>query len=304
MEKPLVSIVVITYNSEKYVLETLESAKAQTYQNIELIISDDGSQDNTIEICQEWLEENKSRFSSSKLITVEKNTGIPANCNRGVNASLGEWIKIIAGDDVLINNSIEEVLKNISTKKKNLIIQTFGSAYIDVFEEKNKINTWKPSKYNFFNKTPNNQFKLLKYKNFLHAPSVIYHKSLFNFVSFDEQFPKVEDYPFWILVTKQGFQISFLNVETVKYRVHADSVQNLYNKQFGVEHIKFSNTYKNKYYPNYKYSTPYFFSQFYIAMDKFGMNNKSFLSSKLYLLIKKSQNLHFSLINKYFIRNK
>ena len=48
---PLVSINVITYNSSKFVLETLESAKAQTYQNIELIVSDDCSTDNTVEIC-------------------------------------------------------------------------------------------------------------------------------------------------------------------------------------------------------------------------------------------------------------
>ena len=86
MENPLVSIIVITYNSSKYVLETLESAKAQTYQNIELIISDDGSQDETVELCEKWLAENKDRFIDSQIITVEKNTGIPANCNRGVKA--------------------------------------------------------------------------------------------------------------------------------------------------------------------------------------------------------------------------
>ncbi len=56
---PLVSIIVITYNSSKYVLETLESAKAQTYQNIELIVSDDGSTDNTIEICKIWIEKTR-----------------------------------------------------------------------------------------------------------------------------------------------------------------------------------------------------------------------------------------------------
>ena len=53
-ECPLVSIVVITYNSAEYVLETLESAKAQTYQNIELIVSDDCSADNTVETCSRW----------------------------------------------------------------------------------------------------------------------------------------------------------------------------------------------------------------------------------------------------------
>jgi alpha-1,3-rhamnosyltransferase len=72
IEQPLVSIVVITYNSSDYVLETLESAKDQTYKNIELIISDDCSTDNTVEICKNWLEENKERFKHTELITVKK----------------------------------------------------------------------------------------------------------------------------------------------------------------------------------------------------------------------------------------
>lgn len=73
-KNPLVSIIVITYNSAKYVLETLESAKAQTYQNIKLIVSDDCSTDNKIEICRKWLEKNKGRFVRTELITVEQNT--------------------------------------------------------------------------------------------------------------------------------------------------------------------------------------------------------------------------------------
>ena len=117
LEQPLVSIIVITYNSSKYVLETLESAKAQTYQNIELIVSDDCSTDNTVEICREWIEKNKKRFLRTELITSEKNTGIPANCNRGVKAAQGEWVKLIAGDDILCNNCIEA---NIEYAKKFL----------------------------------------------------------------------------------------------------------------------------------------------------------------------------------------
>jgi alpha-1,3-rhamnosyltransferase len=51
----LVSIVIITYNSAKYVLETLESVKAQTYEKIELVISDDCSTDDTVEVCRDGL---------------------------------------------------------------------------------------------------------------------------------------------------------------------------------------------------------------------------------------------------------
>lgn len=110
-EEPLVSIIVITYNSSKYVLETLESAKAQTYKNIELIISDDGSTDETIKICQEWLNTNQHEFVNTELITVEKNTGIPANCNRGVKVAKGEWIKVLAGDDVMLDDAIKKYTK-------------------------------------------------------------------------------------------------------------------------------------------------------------------------------------------------
>ncbi|TXH52940.1 MAG: glycosyltransferase family 2 protein, partial [Bacteroidia bacterium] len=101
---PLVSIIVVTYNSSKFVLETLESAKSQTYQNIELLISDDGSTDDTLQICKDWLTQNKDRFVHTELITVEKNTGIPANCNRGIKAANGEWITFIDSDDTVNEN--------------------------------------------------------------------------------------------------------------------------------------------------------------------------------------------------------
>ena len=106
---PLVSIIVISYNSSKYVLETLESAKAQTYQNLELIISDDCSTDNTVKLCDTWLKDNKSRFTKTKLITVEKNLGIPKNCNRALYTAEGDWTKLIAGDDILMPNCVKAV---------------------------------------------------------------------------------------------------------------------------------------------------------------------------------------------------
>ena len=112
--QPLVSVLVITYNSAKFVLETLESIKAQTYQNIELIISDDCSTDNIVELCQKWVEENKERFVRTQIITSDLNTGVSANGNRGRDACQGEWIKGIAGDDLLMPNCVEDCVENFA----------------------------------------------------------------------------------------------------------------------------------------------------------------------------------------------
>lgn len=105
--QPLVSVHVFTYNSSKTVVETLGSIYNQTYPNLELIVSDDCSPDNTVEICREWIETHKDRFVRTKLLTFEKNTGVSANMNRGADACQGEWVKDIAGDDILLPDCVE-----------------------------------------------------------------------------------------------------------------------------------------------------------------------------------------------------
>ncbi len=141
-QEPLVSIVVITYNSSKFVLETLESIRKQTYQNIELIISDDCSKDSTIDICRNWIEKNKNRFVKAELITVERNTGIAPNANRGLKVAKGEWIKFIAGDDMLISNCIDELILFIQ-KNDNLPISFLVHGIIP-FKNKKDFNVVYP----------------------------------------------------------------------------------------------------------------------------------------------------------------
>ena len=161
--EPTVSIIVITYNSSKYVTETLESAKAQTYLNIELIISDDCSTDNTVEISEKWINENHSRFIKAQLIRAEKNTGIPANCNRGVKASSGKWIKIIAGDDILLENCIADNIQYILQNSYALVVLSKVQSFKDSYQEKNIIAILPPSIPDFFSIqiTSHEQYKML-----------------------------------------------------------------------------------------------------------------------------------------------
>ena len=115
-DNPLVSVVVLTYNSSKTVLETLNSIAAQTYKNIELIISDDCSKDDTLKKCKKWELKNKQRFTQIIIIRSNQNTGTAANGNRGANAANGEWLKFIAADDVLLPNCVHSNIDYILTR--------------------------------------------------------------------------------------------------------------------------------------------------------------------------------------------
>lgn len=236
---PLVSIIVVTYNSSNYVLETLESVKLQTYQNIELIITDDSSQDNTIEICKNWLIENKERFIRTELITSEKNLGISSNCNRGVKSSSGEWVKFIGGDDILLDSNIEDNVGFANNFEKCYVITSKSTIF---YTSNNKVfysNTI-PSeiKNKFYNLDSNakDQFEILKYGNKVNAPTSFFSRVIFQEITqFDEEFKLIEDYPMWLNLTKSGIKIFFLDKVTVNYRLHDSNIyQNsnnyLYNK--------------------------------------------------------------------------
>lgn len=216
-ENPLVSIIVITYNSSKFVLETLESAKAQTYRNIELIVSDDCSTDNTVEICRQWVEENNERFARTEIITSEKNTGIAPNCNRGLRKAEGEWVKLIAGDDKLFEHAIFELVSQ--TKKLNSIDILFCN--ISINGNRNQIST---EIISLLSKPKPKQYKILLKRNIFPAPGSFIKKALLNELGgFDERYPLLEDYPFLLKAMKRGADFFYLNLPLIYYRVHHDN---------------------------------------------------------------------------------
>lgn len=252
IEHPMVSIIVITYNSSNYILDTLESTKAQTYQNIELILSDDCSTDDTVEICKSWLVENRERFVRTELITVEKNTGIPANCNRGVKVAQGEWIKFIAGDDILLENCI---LDNLSFSKINKNIKILFSTIILFKKEEDKIiylgtSPSLPQK-KMFELTAKQQYNTLLRSNWNWVtPSLFIQKRILEDLNFfDINYTLFEDYPLWIKATKNGIKLDFLDLNTVLYRQSQSVMRNTdlwINKKYFKSYLLFFNRHISK----------------------------------------------------------
>ncbi len=224
---PEVSILIITYNSENYILETLESAKAQTYRNIELVISDDASTDNTLKICGNWIEKNKERFVRSKIVTTEVNKGIPANCNQGVEAVGCEWIKLIAGDDILDSNCISYFMECSHINPEACMISSSIQLFTNDFKEGSMGKVISTDNYKFFNveTSAEKQYWMLLRKNYVHGPSTMFRKSvIINIGGFDEKYKFFEDYPLFLNLTKAGYKIYPLNKVTVYYRRHDSSV--------------------------------------------------------------------------------
>ena len=103
----LASVVVITYNSSKTVIETLDSIWGQTYKELELVITDDYSKDDTVLVMQEWIKKHSNRFVRCELIANPINNGTSKNGNIGIYACKGEYVQLIAGDDILLPNAME-----------------------------------------------------------------------------------------------------------------------------------------------------------------------------------------------------
>lgn len=104
---PLVTVITITYNSSKYINDAINSVLNNSYQNFELIISDDNSSDNTWEII------NKFKDPRIKKVRNPKNIGEYPNRNQSIRLANGEFIIFIDGDDILLYRGIENVVKEM-----------------------------------------------------------------------------------------------------------------------------------------------------------------------------------------------
>lgn len=117
----LLVTVVVTYNQEDLVVETLDSIYEQTYSPLELIISDDCSKDNTVSVVENWVSLHRDRFAEVEINTSPVNTGVSANGNRGLSATHGKYFQIIAGDDLMFPEAIEEKVKFVKEKKQIML---------------------------------------------------------------------------------------------------------------------------------------------------------------------------------------
>ena len=108
---PLVSVGIASYNNGKYIVETLDAILGQTYQNIELIIVDDCSKDDSVSVINDWIQHKRERFTEVRFMVNDQNKGICYSCNRLLKNAKGKYFSLNGSDDIMLKNRIEENIK-------------------------------------------------------------------------------------------------------------------------------------------------------------------------------------------------
>jgi alpha-1,3-rhamnosyltransferase len=221
----LVSVIIQSYNSSETIIRTLESVRTQTYPDIELIITDDKSKDNTLEVVQKWMADHKEYFTDIKLVTTQENTGIPGSNNRALKVATGDYVEFLAADDYMESNAIEEYVK--FCENNNGVIPI---AKVKLFSDDDNCDFTSVEKYcencyKFARLNRKNQYRNLLVKNMIVAPAAAFYPMVLlkKLKGFDERF-WIEDYPINIKILKNGYKFELLDICLINYRISSGSI--------------------------------------------------------------------------------
>lgn len=205
MEKsnPLVSIVIPVHNGEKYIKESIDSCLNQTYNNIEIIVVDDKSEDRTLEILKEY-------GQKLTVIPVEKQNGLGNVINIGIRESKGKYIARMDADDIMYPTRIEKQVQYLESNPNCVAV----GGQIDIIDENSTITSHR--EYAIEDRDiKKNRFL---FQPFAH-PAVTLRKSTVEEISlYPEDMWKVEDVKFFLILSTKG---EFHNLEdtVLKYRM-------------------------------------------------------------------------------------
>lgn len=221
----LISVIVITYNSEKTVIDTLDSIISQTYTNIEIIVSDDCSVDDTAVIVSAYSQKHKNVY----LVPGKKNIGVSANINKGIKHAHGKYVKVIAGDDKLEKEAIEVYWKHYSDNE--IMVSDFSIFGCTSEKKTERLREYYYSRLEFYERSTKKQCRMLAQCDPIFSPACgIISVDLFKKVGYySEEYKYLDDYPFYFKCAQNGVRFTHINDRLVCYRVSDESLSGSFN---------------------------------------------------------------------------
>lgn len=223
-----ITVGIPVYNGEKFIAKTLDSILNQTYKNLEIIVSDNGSSDKTVEIVREYIKKDRRL----KLNQNVENLGYSGNLNKIIELSDSDYIAIYHADDIYEATIIEEQVKFLQENKELAGCFTLGKM---IDENNNYIK----NKFLFTesNIKENLIIDLKKYiktlfsygGSMLICPTSMIKKEVYNMLNgYDERLKYIEDQDMWIRILEK-YELGILVKELINYRVHSNQGSSYYS---------------------------------------------------------------------------
>jgi len=198
-KKPLVSIVIPTFNNRNYVVDAVKSALEQTYENVEIVVVDDGSTDETKDVLKSYIEGDKIRY------IYQENKGLAGARNTGINVAAGEYVALLDADDLFKPEKIEGQIAHLMECKD------CDFSFCDVLMFKDgQPNKFFKYKYKYHS---GNVLKYIIRENFINPSTLVFNKERIanKFSLFDDSLRRAEDIEFYFRVSIEGARFCFLD---------------------------------------------------------------------------------------------
>ena len=227
----LISVVMTTYNHEKYIAQAIESVLSQDYINFELIIVDDGSTDQTKTIIE--------RYEDDRIYKIYKtNSGVSDASNEGIKIAKGKWIALMSGDDISRTDRLKVEYEYVKTNGYNIVM-----SLPQLIDENGQ--ELADSYYGTFFMNCDFVFKkvfrrLFLEGNYLCAPTAFIKKDIILEVGgFKRSLLQLQDYAMWLEISKK-YDIPVISERLVFYRQHSNNLSSTQNNKrlyFEFKHI-------------------------------------------------------------------
>lgn len=214
MTEPLVSIIVPSYNAEKFLDQSIPSAQKQTHSNVEIVIIDDASTDNTFQIAQRYARED----ARVVVLRHEKNAGLAATRNTGIAGSRGEWVAFLDADDLFFPRKIElQLALWRGDQRANLLYTNY-----QVWDGQNDIGL----RYKKTSRMPEGDVsQRLWYENqFCPSTVMLRRETLQKVGGFNPALLAVEDWDLWLRIAEGGLWARGVWEPQLRYRVWAGNM--------------------------------------------------------------------------------
>lgn len=210
----LFSVIIPVFNGEKFVSEAIESAISQIGVNSEIIVVDDGSTDNTINIIR--------GFGDRVTLYEQKNSGVSVARNYGASKAKGEYLAFLDADDVWLSGKLE--------KQYGKILDGYDLVFTDRynFGEVGDLPEFHSGVFEF---PEGDVFEKLIYRNFITNSSVVVKKTIYEeFGGYDDNLFTCEDWDLWLRISTK-YKIGVCREPLLRYRLHKGGKSRNYKRQ-------------------------------------------------------------------------